>query len=99
LSSPGRTSIGVGSVELDPTNRNESNGRCAISGNESVHPGELNINDDKDLALALFDFINLIATEALALPKLVDDMTRKLPTDKLEAIARQDAPMNNPLAN
>lgn len=61
-----------------------------ITGNESVHPGELNVTDDKDLALALFEFINLIADEAITQPKKVDAMYERMPESKRNSVAQRD---------
>src|SRR4051794_33986994 len=40
-----------------------------IVGNESVHPGEINLNEDPGMANALFYLINLIVLDAFSLDK------------------------------
>lgn len=61
-----------------------------ISGNESVHPGELDLNDDIELALALFDFINLVAEEAITQPAKVQAMYEQMPEAKRNGVAQRD---------
>lgn len=61
-----------------------------ISGNESVHPGELDLTDDSDLVSALFEFVNLIADEAITLPAKVQMAFDRMPETKKIAVAQQD---------
>lgn len=62
-----------------------------IVGNESVHPGEINLADDSDLALRLFDFVNLIAHDRLTTPRMVNEVYSRLPEAKVAAVERRDA--------
>jgi hypothetical protein len=62
-----------------------------ISGNESVHPGEINLNDDEELALSLFDFVNLIAEDRITTPKRVQEMYERMPEAKRKAVEQRDA--------
>lgn len=57
-----------------------------VIGNESVHPGSIDLNDDKDTATKLFDLINIIAEQMITHPKHVDDLYEKLPESKRTAI-------------
>lgn len=61
-----------------------------IAGNESVHPGELNLNDDQDIALGLFDLVNIIAMDRLTTPRMVRDMYELMPEAKRQAIEQRD---------
>ena len=63
-----------------------------ISGNESVHPGELQLGDDKDLALDLFVLINLIADEAITQPKRILALYNKMPENKRQGVQDRDRP-------
>jgi hypothetical protein len=63
-----------------------------ITGNESVHPGEINLNDDQELALALFDFVNIIAEDRISTPKKVQAMYDRLPEGKRAAVEKRDQP-------
>jgi hypothetical protein len=62
-----------------------------ITGNESVHPGELNLNDDQDLAQSLFVLINLIADEAITQPKTIQTLFDKMPENKRNAVEERDS--------
>lgn len=61
-----------------------------ISGNESVHPGELSLGGDPELVTSLFDFVNLIAQEAITQPRIVEEMFNRMPGDKLAHIKTRD---------
>lgn len=63
-----------------------------ITGNEAVHPGEINLNDDTELALALFDFVNLIAEDRITTPRKVQEMYERLPETKRKAVEQRDGP-------
>jgi len=61
-----------------------------VVGNESVHPGTIDLNTDDDLLPALFRLVNLIVEQVIARPRHVADLFAKLPPGKLEAIQRRD---------
>lgn len=61
-----------------------------VIGNESVHPGELNLNDNREVANALFKLVNFIATKTITEPKEIDELYGSLPQGKLDAINRRD---------
>jgi hypothetical protein len=63
-----------------------------VIGNESVHPGEMNLKDDRETALALFRIINLIVETAITEPKRLDALYASLPKSKLDGIEKRDAP-------
>ncbi len=62
-----------------------------ITGNEAVHPGEIKLDDDRGLALALFDFVNLIAEDRITTPKRVAEMYERLPESKRAQVENRDA--------
>ena len=62
-----------------------------VVGNESVHPGTLDMRDDQDTATQLFGLINAIAEQMLTHPKSVQALYAKLPANKLAGIAARDA--------
>lgn len=45
-----------------------------IVGNKTIHTGELDIEDDLDIARALFGLLNLIIQETITRPKELDEM-------------------------
>lgn len=61
-----------------------------IIGNESVHPGELDIKDDLETATALFKLVNFIAEKMITEPKQIDAIYKKIPTNKRKAIENRD---------
>lgn len=61
-----------------------------VIGNEAVHPGEINLDDNRDIALQLFTVINLIADQMITHPKQVEAMYRALPESKLEGIEQRN---------
>ena len=62
-----------------------------VIGNESVHPGEMDLRDDRETALALFRIINLIVETEITEPKRLDALYDSLPKSKLDGIASRDA--------
>jgi hypothetical protein len=61
-----------------------------VIGNESVHPGTINVSDDRELALKLFDLVNLVTEQMISVPKGVDALYMKLPESKRKAIEDRD---------
>jgi hypothetical protein len=62
-----------------------------VIGNESVHPGEINLNDDKDVAYKLFELVNIIAQDRITQPKEISKLHSSLPKKKLESISKRDS--------
>lgn len=64
-----------------------------VIGNNAVHPGAINLNDDRETASKLFELANLIAENQISQPKAIAKLfDEKLPPGAKEAIARRDAP-------
>jgi hypothetical protein len=55
-----------------------------------VHPGQIDLRDDRATAAELFALVNLVADKMLSEPKRIDQMYKKLPKVKLKAIAERD---------
>lgn len=62
-----------------------------VVGNEAVHPGEINLNDDPSAAGHLFLLVNAIANDMISQPRLRDEAYAKLPAGKLAEIEIRDA--------
>ena len=59
--------------------------------NESVHPWEIDMKDNKDIAIKLFGLINLIANALITQPKEVEELYYwVIPDSKLEGIENRD---------
>lgn len=67
-----------------------------VIGNEAVHPGQIDLNDDPATAESLFDLLNLIIDEMISEPKRLKEMYAKLPTSKRAAIAKRDGKKHTP---
>ncbi len=64
-------------------------------GNNAVHPGELDLKDDRATAVKLFDLINMIADNQITQPNAVKKMfEEKIPDGAKDKIARRDDPKN-----
>ncbi len=61
-----------------------------VIGNESVHPGEIDLNDNKEIALKLFGLVNLIAEQMISHPKQVESLYGTLPQNKLDGIEKRN---------
>jgi hypothetical protein len=61
-----------------------------LIGNEAVHPGTIDLNDDTNMALSLFDLVNLTVEMMITQPKMVTEMYSRLPASKLAAIEKRD---------
>ena len=61
-----------------------------VIGNEAVHPGQMDLQDDRDTAETLFKLVNVIAEKTISEPKHVKKAFELLPPSKREAIERRD---------
>lgn len=58
-----------------------------VIGNESVHPGELDMHDDIKTALALFNILNWVVESKISPQKMTDELLHnKIPKSKLNNI-------------
>jgi hypothetical protein len=63
-----------------------------VIGNNAVHPGEIDLKDDRATALKLFGLINIIADTMITQPKQIEGMFSQLPSGALEQIESRDKP-------
>jgi len=61
-----------------------------VIGNNAVHPGELDLKDDRETAVALFDLLNIIVNVMITQPKEVKALYEKIPKGAKEAIRKRD---------
>ena len=61
-----------------------------VIGNNSVHPGEMNVRDDPEVAKSLFDYVNWIVDAMILRPRRIAEGYSKLPGGAREAVARRD---------
>jgi len=61
-----------------------------VIGNEAVHPGTIDLRDNRAVAGALFKLVNFIATKLITEPNEISSIYGSLPREKLDAIAKRD---------
>jgi hypothetical protein len=61
-----------------------------VVGNDAVHPGQIDLRDDRDAATKLFGLVNLIAEKMITEPKHVEALYGSLPEVKRQAIEKRD---------
>ncbi|WP_028590347.1 DUF4145 domain-containing protein [Paenibacillus massiliensis] len=61
-----------------------------VVGNESVHPGELDLRDNQEVALQLFELINFIIEERISRKKRISSLFSTLPEGKRKGIEDRD---------
>lgn len=61
-----------------------------VIGNNAVHPGELDLQDDMGTALALFECMNLIVEDRIARPSRISKLYDRLPDKAKAAIEKRD---------
>ena len=66
-----------------------------VIGNEAVHPGTIDLNDEPETAVQLADLVNIIADAMITQPRTVQELYGKLPEEKRQAIERRDGASNN----
>lgn len=62
-----------------------------VVGNNAVHPGQIDLKDDRATAQQLFVLLNLIADKMISEPKHVSEMYANLPDSARQAIEKRDA--------
>jgi hypothetical protein len=62
-----------------------------VIGNNAVHPGKIDLRDDRATAEKLFTLINLITEKMISEPKHVDEMFQGLPEGARKAISKRDS--------
>jgi Domain of unknown function (DUF4145) len=60
-----------------------------VSGNNAVHPGEIDM-DDKATALRLFELVNIIVADRISTPARIKAMYDELPGGAIEGIEKRD---------
>jgi hypothetical protein len=61
-----------------------------IYGNYAVHPGEIDLKDDRETALKLFTLLNLIVYDRITQPKEIEELFNRLPESKTRGVKNRD---------
>lgn len=61
-----------------------------ITGNNAVHPGEINLEEDPSKVVKLFELINFIADKMMTEPKKVESFYDNLPENKRKQVEVRD---------
>ncbi len=61
-----------------------------VIGNNAVHPGKIDLRDDLDTAILLFELLNMIVDTMITQPRRVDEIYNKLPEGVRKAIEKRD---------
>jgi acetyl/propionyl-CoA carboxylase alpha subunit len=61
-----------------------------VVGNDAVHPGQIDLRDDRDTATKLLGLVNLIAEKMITEPKHIEALYGGLPEAKRQAIEKRD---------
>jgi hypothetical protein len=66
-----------------------------VIGNNALHPGQLDLKDDQQTALKLFDLVNLITDYMITKPQQTNALYQSLPEDSRKAIDKRDNKNSN----
>ena len=61
-----------------------------ITGNNAVHPGEINLQEEPDKVLKLFKILNFIAEKMISEPKELGNFYESLPENDKKAVDKRD---------
>lgn len=61
-----------------------------VTGNNAVHPGQIDLKDNNEIAEKLFQVINFIAEKMITEQKEVESLFEGLPEDEKEKISKRD---------
>lgn len=61
-----------------------------VAGNNAVHPGTLDLEDDSTSTAYLFNIINMIVDNRIVQPKKINEFYNSLPSNALKGIEKRD---------
>lgn len=62
-----------------------------VIGNNAVHPGEMDMHDNYDIALRIFSLLNIVVQEMITRPREIAELYGNLPQSQRDAIEKRDA--------
>lgn len=66
-----------------------------VTGNEAVHPGQVDLRDNPEIVGKLFDLVNGVAQEMITRPRMLEETFESLPKSKKDQIKRRDKKQGN----
>ena len=73
-----------------PSEVQQSLDSLRVIGNEAVHPGEIDFEDDSEIAISLFELMNFIVEDRISRPKKISAIFSGLPESKRKGIEDRD---------
>ena len=64
---------------------------CRVIGNNAVHPGQIDLEDDSNKVFILFDLVNDIADEMITKPREMQEKYSSLPASVRKGIEKRDS--------
>ncbi|GAA0076175.1 hypothetical protein UT300005_05530 [Clostridium sp. CTA-5] len=61
-----------------------------VIGNNAVHPGTIDFDDDNNYAIQLFNMLNIIVNDRVIQPKKIEEIYKSLPQNVLSGIEERD---------
>lgn len=61
-----------------------------VIGNQAVHPGQIDLRDDRSTAETLLKLVNMIVDKLVSEPKHIEELYKSLPEGALKGIADRD---------
>lgn len=61
-----------------------------VIGNNAVHPGEMNLTDNRTTAMGLFNLVNIIIRDQITQPRQVQRVYDSLPDDAKKSVEKRD---------
>lgn len=62
-----------------------------VIGNETIHPGQIEIQENKDIAMGLFKVLNIIVEHLITRKKEIQELYDLLPDEKKQWIKNRDS--------
>jgi len=94
MGKPGGIDEQIGQLVADglPRRVQQALDSVRVIGNESVHPGKMDLNDTPEVGQVLFRLVNLIIQDCITAPKEAEEIYGLLPEGKLKGIENRDKP-------
>jgi hypothetical protein len=74
-----------------PTQVQQALDAVRVIGNEAVHPGKIDLRDDRETVNKLFRLVNAIAEDRITRPKMAQEVYDMIPEEKRKAIEARNA--------